>query len=36
MPRSEPAHIAVIVMENEECGDIIGSPSTPPLLIRTG
>jgi hypothetical protein len=24
-----PAHIAVIVMENEEYGDIIGSPSTP-------
>jgi hypothetical protein len=24
-----PAHIAVILMENEEYGDIIGSPSTP-------
>ncbi len=25
----EPAHIAVVVMENEEYGDIIGSPSAP-------
>ncbi len=24
-----PAHVAVIVMENEEYGDVIGSPSTP-------
>ncbi|MHB8658525.1 MAG: alkaline phosphatase family protein [Solirubrobacteraceae bacterium] len=24
-----PAHVAVIVMENEEYGDIVGSPSTP-------
>ena len=32
-----PAHIAVIVMENEEYGDVIGSPSTPFInrLART-
>ncbi len=29
LPGGRPAHIAVIVMENEEYGDIIGSPSTP-------
>jgi hypothetical protein len=29
MPRGGPAHIAVVIMENEEYGDIIGSPSTP-------
>jgi hypothetical protein len=29
LPGGAPAHIAVILMENEEYGDIIGSPSTP-------
>lgn len=29
LPGGRPAHIAVVVMENEEYGDIIGSPSTP-------
>jgi hypothetical protein len=29
MPAGGPAHIAVVIMENEEYGDIIGSPSTP-------
>ena len=29
VPRGRPPHIAVIVMENEEYGDIIGSSSTP-------
>jgi hypothetical protein len=29
LPDGPPAHISVIVMENEEYGNIIGSPSTP-------
>jgi phosphatidylinositol-3-phosphatase len=29
LPGGRPAHLAVIVMENEEYGDIIGSSSTP-------
>jgi type IV pilus biogenesis protein CpaD/CtpE len=29
LPGGRPAHIAVILMENEEYGDIIGSRATP-------
>ncbi|MGI8430130.1 MAG: alkaline phosphatase family protein [Solirubrobacteraceae bacterium] len=29
LPGGPPAHIAVIVMENEEYGDIVGAPTTP-------
>ncbi len=29
MAAGRPAHVAVIVMENEEYGDIVGSPATP-------
>lgn len=29
LPQNAPAHVAVIVMENEEYSDIIGSPTTP-------
>ncbi|MDQ2759580.1 MAG: hypothetical protein M3Y17_03850 [Actinomycetota bacterium] len=31
LPTGRPAHIAVIVMENEEYGDIVGSRATPLL-----
>ncbi len=29
LPAGRPSHVAVILMENEEFGDIIGQPSTP-------